>query len=78
MQVVQAKSEINKLGVDYDINWISQVVSSLSFTTVCHGKCFMESWHNSKYFWQYFWFFVCDFLYQTVMILWDQNVLIES
>ena len=66
-------------------NWVSQVLSNLGsmwnvdFGTVWHRNVFMKSWYNSKSLCEYFWFFVCDFLCQTlpdqyVSIPSDQNV----
>ena len=53
---------------------VSQVVSSLGILTVWYKKLLVKSWYNSKMFWEYWWLFICDFLYQIVPKPPKQNV----
>ena len=53
---------------------VSQVVSSLGILTVWYRKLLIKSWYNSKMFWEYWWLFICDFLYQIVPKPPKQNV----
>ena len=42
MWVVWANSKIDKCGWLMTQNWVSQIVNSFGFVTVCHRKLFMK------------------------------------